>query len=326
MSLYLGLGLSLTNRASAAGPAAPALTSLDFDQADTAGGDSVTITGTDLTAASSCTVGGTSATITANTSTTLTFTMPAKAAGSYNVQVTTAGGASNTLSLEAWGPEQLTGVTAGFERPNYTAGTGTWAYRIGGADADNGGLAAPAASSGSPNFAGAGSEGIRLSQNEGAAFTMTGTPKGSVLMVINPDTLAADAGASTPYANVNLWCHEARGVLGCDLSASGVGMWASDGSYRRGTAAISAGVINAVCTRFESGVEVAAKVGSGAWASTALGTYSPTTTNIVQLGANYNASTTYDGTMRAAFFCNVRCSDAEAVKFRKWAMCRHGAV
>lgn len=92
------------------GPA-PALTSLSYDLADTAGGDSITITGTDLDSATSCTVGGTSATITANTSTSLTFTMPAKTAGNHNVQVTTPAGSSNTLSIEAWSPANATSAT-----------------------------------------------------------------------------------------------------------------------------------------------------------------------------------------------------------------------
>ena len=95
--------------------AAPVLSSLNFTLADTGGGDSITITGTNLASASSCTVGGTAATITANTSTSLTFTMPAKAAGSYSVQVTTAGGSSNTLALEAWSPAQITGIEAYFD-------------------------------------------------------------------------------------------------------------------------------------------------------------------------------------------------------------------
>lgn len=90
---------------------APVLVSLDYSLADTYGGDSITITGTDLTDALTCTIGGTSASITANTDTTLTFTMPAKTAGDYDVVVTTAGGASNALSIEAWSPEDATSAT-----------------------------------------------------------------------------------------------------------------------------------------------------------------------------------------------------------------------
>lgn len=95
--------------------AVPVLSSVDFDLFDVAGGESITITGTGLGSATLCTVGGTSCTITANTPTSLTFTTPAKTAGSYNLQVTTAGGASNTLSLEAWSPNQITGIDGYFD-------------------------------------------------------------------------------------------------------------------------------------------------------------------------------------------------------------------
>jgi hypothetical protein len=56
-------------------------------------------TGTGLDGATSVTVGGTSATITDNDATTVTFTTPAKAAGSHDVVVTTAGGPSDALPL-----------------------------------------------------------------------------------------------------------------------------------------------------------------------------------------------------------------------------------
>lgn len=113
--MFLGLGLSIC-QARAEGTV---LTSLNYSQADTAGGESITITGTGLDSASSCTVGGTSATITANTSTTLTFTTPAKAAGTYDVVVTTARGASNALSLVTWAPSELS-LTL-FNRASFSA-------------------------------------------------------------------------------------------------------------------------------------------------------------------------------------------------------------
>ena len=87
---------------------APVLVSVDYDVFDTAGGDTITITGTDLDSAISCTVNGSSATITSNTDTTLTFTTPSISAGTYDVEVTTAGGTSNTLSIEAFDISALT--------------------------------------------------------------------------------------------------------------------------------------------------------------------------------------------------------------------------
>lgn len=108
----LGAGALVWALLAPSGAGTPSLTSLNYTLADTAGGASITITGTNLASATSCTVGGTSATITGNTATTLTFTMPAKTAGTHNVQVTTAGGSSNTLTIEAWSPAQITGIDA----------------------------------------------------------------------------------------------------------------------------------------------------------------------------------------------------------------------
>jgi hypothetical protein len=86
----------------------PALVSLNFATVYADGGDSVTITGTDLASASACTWGGASCAITANTATSLTFTTPVKVTGTYDVVVTTAAGTSNALSLESFAPVDLT--------------------------------------------------------------------------------------------------------------------------------------------------------------------------------------------------------------------------
>lgn len=104
-----------------------ALISLNYDLADSAGGDSITITGTGLGSASACTVGGSTATITGQTSTTLTFTMPAKSAGTYNVQVDS----SNTLPIEAWAPTDDASITLLMDAKSsaYNSGTGIWTPR-----------------------------------------------------------------------------------------------------------------------------------------------------------------------------------------------------
>lgn len=72
---------------------APVLTALSATEA--CAGASLTITGTDLSAATSVTIGGTAATITANTATSVTVTVGSGTTG--NVVVTTAGGVSNGL-------------------------------------------------------------------------------------------------------------------------------------------------------------------------------------------------------------------------------------
>ncbi len=79
-------------------PPPPTITSVAPANGPTAGGNSVTITGTnfDPTAANDTVdFGSTAATVTAASATSLTVTVPAGAAGAVPVTVTTAGGASN---------------------------------------------------------------------------------------------------------------------------------------------------------------------------------------------------------------------------------------
>lgn len=93
----------------------PRLASLDYDVTDTGGGDAITITGSNLAGAISCTQGGTACAITSNTDTSLTFTSVAKVAGSYPVVVTTAAGASNALALESWDPTLIPSIDGYFD-------------------------------------------------------------------------------------------------------------------------------------------------------------------------------------------------------------------
>jgi hypothetical protein len=85
----------------------PAITSISPNAGPTAGGQSVTITGTNLSTVTSVTFGGTAATITANTATSITVTTPPHAAGSVTVVVATAGGTATST-----GGYTFTAVTA----------------------------------------------------------------------------------------------------------------------------------------------------------------------------------------------------------------------
>lgn len=96
----MNLGLSLAMGARAGGPslAAPSLAALSLGTVSTNGGQTVTVTGTNLTGAT-CTVDGSPVTVTPIGPTSFSFVAPAHAAGAVNVVATTAGGASNALSL-----------------------------------------------------------------------------------------------------------------------------------------------------------------------------------------------------------------------------------
>jgi hypothetical protein len=76
---------------------APTITSINTSSGPTAGGTTVVITGTNLSAATGVKFGATAATgLTANTATSITVTAPAGSAGTVDVTVTTAGGTSAT--------------------------------------------------------------------------------------------------------------------------------------------------------------------------------------------------------------------------------------
>jgi hypothetical protein len=78
---------------------APTVTALGMSTGTTAGGTSVTITGTNFTDVAAVTFGGVAASsFTVNSSTSITAVSPARAAGTVDVQVTTASGGTSATS------------------------------------------------------------------------------------------------------------------------------------------------------------------------------------------------------------------------------------
>lgn len=119
--------------------AAPVLSSLNYTLADVAGGDAVTITGSNLASATSCTVGGVAATIGTNSSGSLAFTVPAlnlpavPAFDGVNKKLTTA--ASSTFqSASAYGgwaviyADAITAAGVAFYDGHSVIGTNTNGY------------------------------------------------------------------------------------------------------------------------------------------------------------------------------------------------------
>src|SRR5439155_1483593 len=78
--------------------AAPTIGSISPNGGPLAGGQSVTISGTNLGNATSVAFGGTAGTITANSATSISVTTPAHAAGAVDVVVTTSGGAATSTN------------------------------------------------------------------------------------------------------------------------------------------------------------------------------------------------------------------------------------
>ncbi|MFV3406247.1 autotransporter domain-containing protein [Pseudomonas sp. NY15463] len=128
--------------------AAPTLTGISPNSGTTAGGTSVTLTGTNLTGATAVTIGGTAATnVTVVNATTITATTPAHAAGVVNVVVTTPGGSATltngftyvTPTPTLTGISPNSGTTAGGTSVTLTGTnlTGATAVTIGGTAATN---------------------------------------------------------------------------------------------------------------------------------------------------------------------------------------------
>lgn len=91
--------------------AAPTLASLNFSQGDIAGGGlSIVATGTNCSGVTSVTILGASVAPSGTTPTTVTFALPAHAAGTGTVALVGPGGTSGTLPFEYWSPVQVTGV------------------------------------------------------------------------------------------------------------------------------------------------------------------------------------------------------------------------
>jgi hypothetical protein len=110
----------------------PSITSFNYTVGDAAGGgQSIVISGTNLDTVTSCTFGGTAASITGQTLTTLTVTLPAHAAGTVDVAISNPSGtATATGAFKFVDPTAL--VKGMWEGASYNSGTGVWAARVGG--------------------------------------------------------------------------------------------------------------------------------------------------------------------------------------------------
>jgi hypothetical protein len=221
------------------------------------------------------------------------------------------------------GPQAIASCSAFYQSPNYSkpAATGTWTATVG-SNATNGGLTAPAAVSGAPDYTATSAVGLRCGQLEGALFTMTGTPEASCFVVYNLDTLGAD-GATEPL-NPGIFGEESRGAFGFGVSASGVIAFASDGAYKSARSAATTGANQCAAMRMKSTVDIGATVNGAGWTTTALGTFSPTTTNLIQLGTNYQGLVAMDGRILAIAFFRTRITDAEYTACRAWAQTNYG--
>jgi uncharacterized protein with beta-barrel porin domain len=199
-------------------PTPPSLTAALPVSGPTSGGTAVTLTGTNLSGATSVTFGGTAATFTANTATSITATAPAHAAGVVSVVVSTTSGSATlsngytytaALSVSP-APGALAGGTVGASySQDITAsgGTGPYTYVI-----SSGALPAmlalnPATGqiSGTPNATGNSSFTVRVTDSTSATVTASYTiavsaqpPTGNAVSA----TVAANSSANAITLNI----------------------------------------------------------------------------------------------------------------------------
>lgn len=318
--MKLGLGLQLDWVAPVATPPASTISSIDYDLGDPlGGGNSIVITGTNLTDAT-VSIDGTSQTVTSTTDTTCTFTLAAKAAGSYTLSVLNPDGGSATTSFEYWAPSTEASCTVLCEKPDYSdAGAGLWTARAG-TNISSPGLQPPAVG-GAPAFDG----GTWLTTGAiSGLIKTTATKEGSMACVVNAASAGtADSGA--PYDEAGLWADEGA-TIGLSYSTDGARGWCSDGAYRQVARALATGSVHTAMMRFKSGVDVNVNV-DGTWGTpAALGTAAPNGASTSLIGTNYVGTAYITGTMAAFMTFNVKITDAVATKIAKWARQRHSSA
>lgn len=329
----LGLRLGLGLRGIAPSVPAPTLASLNYAQADVLGGGSdIVATGTNLTGATALTVGGTSATITGNTATTVTFTPPAKTAGTYDVVVTTPGGiATLAASYEAWAPTTDAAVTALDEAPDYNATTGAWTSRFGSVSAAWKDAKVPAVN-GAPNFDGTGC------LDSATAFTTYVPVTGGGVAVVTTATNTDAMTTATPYNNPTIVCPGSPGGQGTlGLTAGQLSsvqgymfhVWDSSG-YRTAFVAAAVGGPRTVIGQFAVGSLTLTVDGTTVAAATPPAANWGLSTGIVRYGGKYLLTASivklFRGTTRAVCLFSGAPGASFNTKFRKWAQQRHGAA
>jgi hypothetical protein len=246
--------------------AAPTITSVSPAAGPTAGGTSVTVTGTNLSSATGVAFGGVAGTITANTATSITVTAPA-GAGVVDVAVTTAGGVATAVSGYAYAAAPtISGVS-----PNTGPETGGTTVTLTGTNLTNasavtfGGNAATITANTATSItatvpAGAGSVGVAVTTAGGTATAVnaysyiptlsvtpgaaTGTSVGGAFSQANPAS-----GGTAPYvyalasgalpAGVNL--NTATGAVTGTPTTAGAFAYAIQATDSQGTPATATG-------------------------------------------------------------------------------------
>lgn len=308
----------------AAVAAAPTLTSLNYTVGDIAGGgQSIVATGTNCATVTAVNIWGSTVAPSATTATTVTFTLPAHAAGTTTVSLTGPGGTSSTLAFESWYPGTDASCTLLVEKSSYVAGT--WTARIGGNFTGAG--ANPTASGGEPVFV---NTGYLVSAANISALVGAGV--GAIFSVQAPTT-ESNPEQSPPYNNISIWSKQSSGPMGLWNATNGATQWYGfslfDGtsylSVRSNVTGLTTGRHATVGTFNSSRMRLS--VNGSALASASLATTgSPLSFPAfpINLGADYTGANGFSGSMRVFAAFNIEADDALATRCYQWARQRHG--
>lgn len=327
MMLGLALSICAPSKPAASAPVTPepVLVSRSYDVFDKAGGDSITLTGTDLDSATSVDVGGTSATITGNTSTTVTFTTPSVSAGAKDVTVTTSGGTSNALSIEAY---DLAGLAfSGWWRAPYS-GSPMTPTASAGASGSNGNLTEatnpPATGTAVNGYTPADLDGVNDKLTSvSTATNFLAAAAGTMLAFVNLDTVAANSASAN--LNAAILCNtNGSGYAILGVSASGLRGAVFDTQYRQPLAvACTTGAWHLVMLRWDSSnVEHSVDAGTASGTSCSALNSNVTLGNI-RVGSNAAAGVFVDGKILELATAKVAIADSDLTKINTCFRCRY---
>lgn len=222
-------------------------------------------------------------------------------------------GCGNGSSAAAFDPTAVSVEL--LERGDYSGGANVWTKTVGD-DATSVTGTPPAASSGSPNFAGAEQLQIGLA---GSYFTTAL----EWYVRIDPGTPGAAASMVNTYANDNIWSLRTNGNAGCSIQEDGgvysCTFWIYNGAMQRAEVTLPNLNVRTVHGRyFWDGVSAGyVQVGiDGVWGTpTVIATAIDATyaTDRIDLGRNYSASRFYTGLLTEFDLINAIQADAYAV-------------
>jgi hypothetical protein len=292
----------------------PTIAHLNYTQGDRlGGGKSIVITGTDLGTVTSCMFGGAPATITGQTSMTLTVTLPARAAaGVVDVVVTSpTGSATATGAFEYWSPWQLT--PSRWWRPSYAGPP--WLDNVGDV---------PLTSVGADPTTGAAVNGFVPASSDGTKFLLDGTDIWTSLL--DPAGYAHWALFNAPAAvapgaqyDPSIWGDIVNGDQGMAFTTNGVQVWHTSSSAHVGPAPVAAiaGAWHLAVGRYD-GTNLRLDVDGTAGMPTAVPP--PTLRSSAGLVpfANYGGYGNFAGSIMELGFAKSFVSDADVVKLRKY--------